>query len=130
MVDRYTFYSARSRLFHHLESCQCVTVNMLLLTLTKVGNSTVTSSPTEIKCGTGTLSVWTNRSAKPVCRTGGDKAVPIGSVAVGNTKVLTVSELAAGAAGAKKLYAFADSKCVTQEIDKTNNQLTKSYTVK
>ncbi|PQJ94946.1 hypothetical protein CXB77_17655 [Chromatium okenii] len=92
-------------------------------------NITVKNQGTSAADG-GTLSVWTNRATKPVCSTGGDKAVPIGSVAAGNTKVLTIGELAAGAVGTKKLYAFADSKCVRQEIDETNNQLTKNYTVK
>jgi uncharacterized repeat protein (TIGR02543 family) len=78
----------------------------------------------------GTLSVWTNRSTKPVCSTGGDQAVMVGKIDAGKTKVLTIKELAAGAAGAKILYAFVDSKCVTQETDETNNQRTKSYTVK
>jgi uncharacterized repeat protein (TIGR02543 family) len=77
----------------------------------------------------GTLSVWPNRATKPVCSTGGDQAVMVGKIDAGKTKVLTIKELTASAVGAKILYAFVDSKCVTQETDETNNQRTKSYTV-
>ncbi|MBK1642811.1 hypothetical protein CKO12_13210 [Chromatium okenii] len=91
-------------------------------------NITVKNQGTSAADG-GTLSVWTTRATKPVCSTGGDKAVMVGTVAAGKTKVLTIRELAAGAVGTKKLYAFADSKCVVSEKSETNNWRTQSYTV-
>ncbi len=77
----------------------------------------------------GTLSVWTNRTAQPVCSTGGDKAVMVGTVGAGKTKILTIKSLAAGAAGSKKLYAFVDSKCVVSEKSEINNWRAQAYTV-
>jgi hypothetical protein len=78
----------------------------------------------------GTLQVWANQSAQPPCGALGHKSVTLTSLAPGTTRTVTVSGLAAGASGSKTLRAFVDSKCQARELDETNNQLAKTYTVK
>lgn len=111
-----------------------IITNISLTPTIPVANGVFEASITVKNKGTsnaagGTLSVWTNRAAKPECSTSGDKAVLVGTVAAGKTKILRIKELAAGAIGDKNLYAFVDSKCVMQEKDETNNWLAKRYTV-
>ncbi|WP_172452707.1 DUF1566 domain-containing protein [Chromatium okenii] len=76
----------------------------------------------------GYLDVWAHQTAVQTC---GAQAewIEIGSLAAGASKTLTVSLRSKGT-GTKTLRAFVDSWCQTPEADETNNQLTKTYTVK
>jgi uncharacterized repeat protein (TIGR02543 family) len=76
----------------------------------------------------GYLDVWAHQTAVQTC---GAQAewIEIGSLAAGASKTLTVSLRSKGT-GSKTLRAFVDSWCVMPESDETNNQFTKTYTVK
>lgn len=96
-------------------------------------NSTFTARITVKNQGTvkskgGYLDVWADQAAVQTCGAQGDW-VEIGSLAAGATTTLKVS-LRSQEAGTKTLRAFADSWCQLSETDETNNQMTKTYTVK
>ncbi len=78
----------------------------------------------------GSLTLWLDRLGPPGCGEIGDKTVTVGRIGKGGRKVVTVPGLAAGAAGAKNLLAFADSACARPETDETNNQFTQGYVVR
>ena len=73
--------------------------------------------------------VWANQAIAPVCGASGDQVKSVGSLAVGASKTLTFTGLAAWSAGTKTFRAFVDSACATPESNEGNNQHTKSYTV-
>ncbi|CAK0763599.1 conserved exported hypothetical protein [Gammaproteobacteria bacterium] len=77
----------------------------------------------------GQLTLWTNQADYQNCGTPGDRSLAIGTLAVGASRVLTVSNLAAGSAGTKTLRTFVDSDCAMLESNPTNNQGTRTYTV-
>ncbi len=78
----------------------------------------------------GALGLWLDRLAAPACGDAADRTVNVGAVGKGARKVLTVTGLAAGAAGAKNLLAFVDSACLRPEKDESNNQFTQGYVVR
>ena len=77
----------------------------------------------------GTLMVWANQSATPVCGAAGNKSVSVGTLAAGASATYTFSGLSVGVSGSKTLRAFVDSACSTVESTETNNQRTLAYQV-
>ena len=77
----------------------------------------------------GTLALWIDRPDVPACGAAGDAAVPVGTLAAGASRILTLDGLPAGAAAAKSLRAFIDHTCVRPEAYDGNNQWAKPYTV-
>ena len=77
----------------------------------------------------GTLALWVDQPGVPACGTAGDAAVPVGTLAAGASRTLTLDGLPAGAAAAKSLRAFIDAACVSAEANDGNNQWVKPYTV-
>lgn len=77
------------------------------------------------------LDVWANHPATRACGANdGDTFAALGTLAVGDSKSLTVSMTADPIAGNKVLRAFVDSSCLVTEFDDTNNQAIKNYTVR
>jgi len=77
----------------------------------------------------GTLALWTDRPDVPACGAAGDAALPVGTLAAGASRIVTLDGLPAGAAAAKSLRAFIDHTCVSAEAYDGNNQWVKPYTV-
>ncbi|CAK0748793.1 exported hypothetical protein [Gammaproteobacteria bacterium] len=77
----------------------------------------------------GYLEVWENQPTAQTCGAEGNAWVNVGTLAVGQSKTITLSNLRSGAAGNKTARAFINSWCETAESNSTNNQLTKPYTV-
>jgi hypothetical protein len=75
------------------------------------------------------LDVWVNQPSTQSCGADGDKYASVGTLAGGESKTFTFTNLPAGAAGTKTFRAFVDSRCATSEFNEGNNQLTKTYTV-
>ncbi|CAK0762148.1 conserved exported hypothetical protein [Gammaproteobacteria bacterium] len=99
-----------------------------------MANSTFSVNVTVRNQGTaagdgGQLTLWTNQANDQNCATPGDRSLAIGTLAAGASRVLTVSNLAAGSAGTKTLRTFVDSECVMLESNPDNNQSTRTYTV-
>lgn len=100
---------------------------------TPVANSNFTLAVTVKNQGTttdvgGYLDVWHHQTTAQACGASGSAWADIGSLAVGTTKTLSFT-LPAGTAGAKTARAFVDSWCETLELNETNNQMIKAYTV-
>lgn len=78
----------------------------------------------------GQLRLWLNQSAAQTCAaSGGDKTLEIGTIAAGESKVVTFTGLNLATVGTKTLRALVDATCTTVESNETNNQLTKSYRI-
>lgn len=77
----------------------------------------------------GQLVVWANQATAPACGATGDKTIAVPELDVGASVSLTVTDLPAGAAGAKKLWAFVDAGCVITEPNEINNQFSVNYNV-
>jgi hypothetical protein len=77
----------------------------------------------------GTLALWVDQAGVPACGFAGDAALPVGTLAAGASRTLTLDGLPAGTAAAKSLRAFIDSTCVSAEAYDDNNQRVKPYTV-
>ncbi|CAK0754286.1 conserved exported hypothetical protein [Gammaproteobacteria bacterium] len=77
----------------------------------------------------GQLVLWTNQALDQNCDTPGDRTLAVGTLAVGASRVLTVSGLAAGSAGNKTLHAAVDNACAIGESNEINNQRSQTYTV-
>jgi len=77
----------------------------------------------------GSLLVWANQSATPLCGASADKSVAVGTLAAGASKTLTFTGLKDAIAGVKTLRTFVDGGCATLESNESNNQLTLSYRV-
>jgi subtilase family serine protease len=82
-----------------------------------------------VNANAGYLDVWSNQPTAQTCGAFGEQWIEIGSIAAGATKTLRVN-LQVKDIGNKTIRAFADSWCQTPESKETNNQMTKSYTVK
>ncbi|WP_295578117.1 M6 family metalloprotease domain-containing protein [uncultured Lamprocystis sp.] len=98
-------------------------------------NGTFTATVTLKNRGTGAgspgqLDVWANPTSLPGCGAVGDQSKSVGTLAAGSSATVTFSGLSSGAKGTKIFRAFVDSACQTAESNETNNQLSKSYTVK
>ncbi|PQJ95729.1 DUF1566 domain-containing protein [Chromatium okenii] len=112
-----------------------IKVTAIALTPTSpAANSMVSAAITVKNEGTvnanaGYLDVWSNQPTAQTCGTFGEQWIEIGSIAAGATKTLRVN-LQVKDIGNKTIRAFADSWCQTPESKETNNQMTKSYTVK
>jgi hypothetical protein len=76
-----------------------------------------------------TLEVWANKTNTPICGDFGDNFANIGTLAIGASTTVTVSDLPAGTAGMKQLRAFVDSDCTVTELNDANNQGTLVYAV-
>jgi subtilase family serine protease len=108
--------------------------NVVINTAAPVANGVITATVTVKNQGTAAadgknLEVWSHQPATRACGATGNARQTVGSLAVGATKVMTVTGLPAGIAGAKTLRAYVDSACATAENNEGNNQLTKAYTV-
>ncbi len=76
-----------------------------------------------------TLALWVDQPGVPACGTAGNAALPVGNLAAGASRTLTLDGLPAGAAAAKSLRAFIDAACLSAEANDGNNQWVKPYTV-
>lgn len=76
----------------------------------------------------GYLDVWANQASSQPCRAEGQSHAPIGILAVGGSKTLSLSGLGSGNTGPKVLRALVDGNCTTVETNEGNNQATRSYT--
>ncbi|CAK0759931.1 hypothetical protein CCP3SC5AM1_2760001 [Gammaproteobacteria bacterium] len=77
----------------------------------------------------GYLDVWPNKTTSSVCGDDGDAWTTVGTLTAGQSKTFTIVNLRSGAVGSKTFRAFVDSWCETHELNESNNQLTKSFTV-
>jgi hypothetical protein len=77
----------------------------------------------------GTLALWVDQPGAPACGVAGDAALPVGTLAAGASRTLTLDGLPAGAAAAKSLRAFIDAACLSAEAYDGNNQWVKPDTV-
>ncbi len=77
----------------------------------------------------GTLALWVDQPGVPACDAAGGAAVPVGTLAAGANRTLTLDGLPAGADAAKSLRAFIDHTCVSAEAYDGNNQWVKPYNV-
>jgi hypothetical protein len=77
----------------------------------------------------GKLTIWVNKSATQRCNKKGNKSVTVGTLAAGESKVLTIKKLIMKTTGTKKLRAFVDSSCLTGESNEGNNQKVQIYEV-
>ncbi len=77
----------------------------------------------------GTLQVWTNQASQRPCGALGNQSVTLADLAAGASVTVNVDDLPAGGLGAKTLRAFVDSQCLTREVNETNNQGTRAYSV-
>lgn len=118
-----------------------IVTNISLNPTNPVPNRTFTAYVTVKNQGTASitsvspfyLDVWTNQvTFVPECQEDNNNSswVRISELSAGATKVLTIKNLSAGIAGTKTFRAYVDSLCEAIESDDTNNQLTKTYTVR
>jgi len=91
---------------------------------------TVTNQGAAVQLLDASLDLWTDRAEAPGCRISGTTSRSFGSLAPGAGRVLTINGLTAGPAGSATFRAFADSWCLVEEEDETNNQTTLAYTVR
>ena len=77
----------------------------------------------------GYLDVWTGKESSAQCGEDGDVSQSLGVLAVGETTTIELTDLTAGTAGTSTLRVFANSQCVSSELDQDNNQSTASYQV-
>jgi hypothetical protein len=82
-----------------------------------------------VTANAGYLDVWAQQPTAQTCGASSEEWIEIGSLAAGASKTLIVNLRSSGA-GIKTVRAFADSWCQIPEADDTNNQFTKTYTVK
>ena len=111
-----------------------VVTNVILTPASPSANGTFSARVTVKNQGAaagaaGTLQVWANQPDVQNCSAVGDKTATLPTIVAGGTTTVTVSGLSAGAAGAKTLRAFVDSKCLAAETDEDNNQYAAAYTV-
>ena len=111
-----------------------VVTSVVLTPSGPIANATFSAAVTVKNQGTvagtpGTLQVWANQPSVQVCNAVGNKSATLVSLAAGASRTVTLSGLPAGAAGAKTLRAFVDSKCQTAEPNEPDNQSTTAYTV-
>ena len=77
----------------------------------------------------GDLTIWKNQATIGTCGALGNARTGVGSLAAGASRVLTV-RLQTPDVGTYTARAFIDSRCITTEINETDNQMTQTYTVK
>ena len=111
-----------------------VVTGIVLTPASPLPNSTFTAKVTIKNQGAvsgsgGYLDLWLDQPNTQICGASGDAWAEIGDLAVGKSKTITFSRLAAGAEASKTMRAFADSWCLTSESNEDNNQGTKAYSV-
>ncbi|MBV5309383.1 choice-of-anchor Q domain-containing protein [Chromatium okenii] len=109
-------------------------MSIVISPVSPAANSNFTAAITvknagNIKSDGGYLDVWADQATLQTCKAASDTWEEVGQLAAGESKTITVNLKVRGA-GAKQLRAFVDSQCTVTETNETNNQLTKSYTVK
>lgn len=82
---------------------------------------TIISSPTF-------LDLWLNQAANQSCGAAGNQWKLVESLAAGASRTIPFTGLVT-TAGAKTMRAYIDSWCESTDSNRTNNQLTKAYTV-
>ncbi|CAK0761349.1 hypothetical protein CCP3SC5AM1_20004 [Gammaproteobacteria bacterium] len=78
----------------------------------------------------GFLDIWTNQPIIQTCGDTGDGWAAVGELNAGQSKTVTVVGLPAGISGVKTLRTLIDSWCEISESNETNNQFTKTITVR
>jgi len=91
---------------------------------------TVTNQGAAAQPRDASLDVWTDSAVAQECGSSGTAVRGFGSLAPGSSRVLTFTGLTAGPPGSATFRAFADTWCLVDEIDETNNQGTLPYTVR
>ena len=77
----------------------------------------------------GSLALWLDKAAAAGCAESGDASVQVGALGMGESSVLSFTDLPAGGAGAKTVRVFVDSDCASAELDESDNQSTAAYQV-
>ncbi|MBK1693639.1 hypothetical protein CKO09_02635 [Chromatium weissei] len=77
----------------------------------------------------GSLTIWKSQSTTGTCGALGNARTKVGYLDAGKSRTLT-AQLRVLDIGTYTARAFIDSTCITAETNETDNQMTKTYTVK